>query len=76
MAQALSRRPVTAEARVRYQVIYIGFVMDRVTVGQVFLRVPRFSIPLAAQSKTWICGHSPVGIAGSNPAAGMDVCVF
>ena len=22
----------------------------------------------------WVCGHSLAGIAGSNPAGGMDVC--
>ena len=30
-------------------------------------------IPLTAPSKTWVCGRSPAGIAGSNPAGGMDV---
>ena len=30
--------------------------------------------PLAARSKTWVCGRSLAGIAGSNPAGGMDVC--
>jgi hypothetical protein len=31
-------------------------------------------IPVAAQSKVWVCGRSLVGIVGSNPAGGMDVC--
>ena len=31
------------------------------------------SIPVAAWSKAWVCGRSPAGIAGSNPAGGMDV---
>ena len=31
-------------------------------------------VPVAALSKTSVCGHSLVGIAGSNPAGGMDVC--
>jgi hypothetical protein len=30
-------------------------------------------IPMAAQSKVWICDHSLVGIAGSNPIKGMDL---
>ena len=30
-------------------------------------------IPLAAQSKSWVCSRSIAGIAGSNPAEGMDV---
>ena len=29
--------------------------------------------PLAARSKTWVCGRSLAGIAGSNPSRGMDV---
>ena len=32
-------------------------------------------IPVAARSKTWVCGRSLAGIVGSNPARGMDVCV-
>ena len=34
----------------------------------------REPIPEAERSKAWIFGHSLVGIAGSNPAGGMDVC--
>jgi hypothetical protein len=30
-------------------------------------------IPVAARSKTWVCGRSLAGIAGSNPAGDMDV---
>jgi hypothetical protein len=33
------------------------------------------AIPVAARSKALVCGRSLVGIAGSNPADGMDVCV-
>jgi hypothetical protein len=43
MAQAVSRRPFTAAARVRAQVIPVGFVVDKVALGHVFLRVLRFS---------------------------------
>jgi hypothetical protein len=32
-------------------------------------------IPVAARSKVWFCGRSLLGIAGSNPAGGMDVCL-
>jgi hypothetical protein len=52
MAQAVSRRPLTAEARVR-----------------------SLPIPVAARFKAWVYGRSLVGIVGSNPAGGMDVCV-
>jgi hypothetical protein len=30
----------------------------------------------AARSKAWVCGRSLAGIAGSNPAEGMDVCLL
>ena len=28
-------------------------------------------IPVAARSKTWVCGRSLAAIVGSNPAGGM-----
>ena len=31
-------------------------------------------IPVAVRSKAWVCGRLFAGIAGSNPAEGMDVC--
>jgi hypothetical protein len=31
---------------------------------------------MAEQSKAWVCSRSPAGIAGSNPAGGMDVCLL
>ena len=40
------------------------------------------SIPVAAWSKTWVCGRSLAGIVGSNPAGVMEgrllwvLCVF
>jgi hypothetical protein len=38
MAQVVSRRPLTAEAQVRAWVnIYVGFVVEKVALGQVFL---------------------------------------
>jgi len=30
---------------------------------------------MAARSKSWVCGRSLFGIAGSNPTGGMDVCL-
>jgi hypothetical protein len=41
MDQIVSRRPLTVEARVRVRVSPCG--MDKVALGQVFLRVLRFS---------------------------------
>ena len=34
------------------------------------------SISVAGCSKAWVCGLSPVGIAESNSAGGVDVCIF
>ena len=31
------------------------------------------AIPVAERCKAWVCGLSPTGIAGSNPAGGVDV---
>jgi hypothetical protein len=31
-------------------------------------------IPVAVRSKHWVCGCLLAGIAGSNPAGGMNVC--
>ena len=33
-------------------------------------------VPVAARSRAWVCGRSPAVIVGSNPAAGMDVCLL
>jgi hypothetical protein len=32
--------------------------------------------PVPARSKEWVCGRSLLGIVGSNPAWGMEVCLF
>jgi len=32
------------------------------------------TMPGAARSKAWVCGLTLAGIAGSNPAVGMDIC--
>jgi hypothetical protein len=39
MAQAVSCWPLTMEARVRARLIHVGFVVDKVALGQVFLRL-------------------------------------
>jgi hypothetical protein len=43
MDQAVNQRPLTAESNVRARVNPCGFVGDKVALGQVFLRVLRFS---------------------------------
>jgi hypothetical protein len=42
MAQAVSRQPPTAEARFDPGSVHVGFVVGKVTLGQVFPRVLRF----------------------------------
>jgi hypothetical protein len=32
-------------------------------------------IPVAERSKASVCSRSLAGVAGSNPAGGMDICV-
>jgi len=39
-----------------------------------FCSIPLKPIPVAAQSKAWVCGRSPAETVGSNPADGIDVC--
>jgi hypothetical protein len=36
----------------------------------------RLPVPVAARSKTWVCGCSLAGMEGSNSAGGMDVCLL
>jgi hypothetical protein len=43
VTQAFSRRPLTAEARVRAEVFLVGFAVDKLALGQIFLRVLLFS---------------------------------
>jgi hypothetical protein len=33
-------------------------------------------VPVASQSKAWVCGRSPAEIVGSNPTEDMDVCLL
>jgi hypothetical protein len=46
MTRAVSRRPLTAEARVS-RLIHVAFVVDEVALGQVFLRVLQFSLSVS-----------------------------
>jgi hypothetical protein len=50
MAQAVSCWPLTAEVRIRARVIHVGFIVDKVALGQVFLQVLRF--PLSIYNST------------------------
>ena len=42
-------------------------------LARIFWSAP---IPVAKWSKARVCGRSPAGIAGCNPAGGMDVCLL
>jgi hypothetical protein len=59
MVQALGRRPLTAETRVRSQAVHVGLMVDKIAVGQVFRRTLRFStvtiIPILHTSSS--CQH-------------------
>ena len=46
-----------------------------IKLGQLCLKIYRPNL-LAARSNALVCGRSLAGIAGSNPAGGMDVCLF
>jgi hypothetical protein len=48
MAQTVSRRHLTAEARFRARVSHVEFAADKVRVGQVFLEALEF--PLSVSS--------------------------
>jgi hypothetical protein len=52
IAQAVSRWFPTAAARVRARIWQVGFVVDKVALGQVFLRVHRFPLPIFIPSNS------------------------
>ena len=51
-------------------------VLSHVTASFSHYHSSVMPIPVVERSKAWVCGWSPTGIAGSNPAGGMDVCVL
>jgi hypothetical protein len=62
MAQAVSRWPLTAETRVRAGSAYVGFVVEKVALGQVSIRVLWFSpvniIPPLLLTRLSVCDRS------------------
>jgi hypothetical protein len=56
MAQVVSCWPVTTEAQVNPRSVHVGFVVDRVTLGQVFHQVLWFS--LVSIIDPILCSHS------------------
>jgi hypothetical protein len=55
------------------QVIQLADIVRVVRVVPLYSVQP---IPVTARPKTRVCGRSLAGIAGSNTAAAMDVCVL
>ena len=46
---------------------------DNLHLFKVTVRGP---IPVAAQSKAWVCGRSLAGVVSSNPARGINDCLL
>ena len=55
--------------------VYISHMSIRVPVISVGIATRYGPIPLAERSKARVYGRSLAGVAGSNPARDMDVCV-
>jgi hypothetical protein len=49
MAYVVSHRPLTTKTRIRVRVNHVGIVVDKVALGQVSLRISRFSYVAAVQ---------------------------
>jgi hypothetical protein len=65
------------EAKARYRAVENTTTMccNARKTNSLLVILPRINIlptPVAALSKAWVCGRSLAGIAGSNPAGGMD----
>jgi hypothetical protein len=72
MAQAVSRRPVTTEARVRSQVSPLRVVVDNVALGQVLLPALRFPSHCHFSNSA----HSSLSVAFTRRTDGRTLEVF
>ena len=63
-------RPIALCSIIVVRYITIIFV---ILLAYIFRLMP---IPVAVRSKAWVYGHSLAGIAVSNPAGCMDVCLL
>jgi hypothetical protein len=50
--------------------------LERTPVDIILIPKPVIPIPVAARSKAYVCGRFVAGIAGSNTAEGMDICLL
>ena len=58
-------------------IIIIIIIINNLLVVDVLRSISELLlIPVVARSKAWVGGLSLAGIAGSNPAGGMDVCLL
>jgi len=62
MSQAVSLRPLTTEARFRCRSVRIKYVVDRVAMGHIFLRVLGFSPVYIIQPMLHTRLHLHVGV--------------
>ena len=58
-----------------YTTLFDPAIFIHINISRFILPIRSYlTIPVAARSKAPVCGRSLTGIAGSNPAGGMDVC--
>ena len=64
---------------------YVNTIQFKITLERIILipdsRFIKYNqiillVPVAACSKAYVYGRSPVAIVGSNPTRGMDVCLL
>ena len=63
-------RLILSLQRKREKCVWYWYTINALKYFDSYLHVP---IPVAAPSKAWVCGLCLLGIAGLNPAGGMDV---
>jgi hypothetical protein len=56
-----------------YALDLAAFGTGKINVADLIVNWP---IPVTARSKAWVCGCSPAGIVGSNPAVSVDACLL
>jgi hypothetical protein len=56
---------------------YIGVLLEIISAMLLNTEhVLLMPIPVAVQSKAWVCGRSLTRIVGPNPTGGMDFCLL
>ena len=70
--QTVSRDGTQGSARLYSILRLVGVHLRQLNLQHQYSVLP---IPVAAQSKAWVCGRSLAGIAGSNPTESMNMSV-